>query len=701
MFFLFLILLIVASGSGDDSEFDYEYEGAHSMKFGGKIYQWLHRKDLGKETLYQSPIALRTNIDPEQLDGELHFVNYNENIFGKLVNNGHSVQFTATDDAKKKPNWPRIIFKAKEKNKPDEKPKEEEEPMLRYSSYRFEQYHIHWGGQDRDGVNKGGSEHRLCKTKANCTHYAAELHLVHVAEIEKDPTFVVVAILLEIKDDAKHNLSDDAESPLAKDADVLDHIVAYGTDWPLPSQTLASKLPEFATTNLDFITYKGSLTTPKFIKDKGLVCPQVVDWIVLTQPAYVTTKQLEKLRAVQNKKGKPVLRNWRPLQELNKRHPKRYVHPLSKLYQKCEPKKGGRFTSSILGKLILYLSPYLICLLRQMITFIKVNEIFCTIAGSALNVWLIRLIITCSDKDHSSSDWILLQNCVLEIAMLIISFIVQPGYSGERGFVAMLQEGVIDTHNGAINFTLLSISLVVSCWLVDSSAVQFVHRYLVLCRQQSVTFWKYALMLCCGGSFSVFFIMVYICFMIATPYSVIEPFYANMSEEMSTKRIALVYPMDSPYMTFLNWYTLFLVVIRYSVVLSTGAITWMYVRKELRNVSQRGTSRSRNLNFQVTMAITGQAITPLICNVIPSLFISYSAITGATFSFSSFLSIYSAVIMKWMPIMNAALTVLIIKKYRRAFFCCYRCRERKSVPVKSIMGRSSFSQYPKISHSTM
>ncbi|KAI1708600.1 eukaryotic-type carbonic anhydrase domain-containing protein [Ditylenchus destructor] len=357
MFFLFLLLLlVVALGRGDDTEFDYEYEGAHSMRFGGKIYQWLHRKDLGEESLYQSPIALRTNIDPEKLEDELHFVNYKENIFGKLLNNGHSVQFTATDSAKKKSNWPRIIFKAKEKKpedtqtndnqakgrksksrkakskkandneskgeefkrrkaesertKPVKKPKKEE-PMLRYSSYRFEQYHIHWGGQDRDGKDKGGSEHRLCETKALCTHYAAELHLVHVAEIEKDPTFVVVAILLDINDDATH-------TPLAEDFKVLDHIVTYGTDKEL----------------------KGSLTTPKYMENKGLVCPQVVDWIVLTQPAYITTKQLEKLRKVQNKKGKPLLRNWRPLQELNKRHPKRFVHPLTELYKKCEPKQG-------------------------------------------------------------------------------------------------------------------------------------------------------------------------------------------------------------------------------------------------------------------------------------------------------------------------------------------------------------------------
>ncbi|KAI1708598.1 serpentine type 7TM GPCR chemoreceptor str domain-containing protein [Ditylenchus destructor] len=340
-----------------------------------------------------------------------------------------------------------------------------------------------------------------------------------------------------------------------------------------------------------------------------------------------------------------------------------------------------------------------------MITFIKVNEIFCTIVGSALNAWLIRLIITCSDKDHSSSDWILLQNCVLEIAMLIISFIVQPSGAGERGFGVMTQEGFIDTHNEAINFTLFSVSIVVSCWLVDSSAVQFVHRYLVVCKQQSVTFWKYGLMLCCGGSFSVFFIMVYICFMIVTPYSAIEPFYANMSEEMSTKRIAMVYPQGNPFMSFLTWYTLFLVAIRYTVVLSSGGLTWMYVRRELRNVSQRGTSRSKNLNFQVTMAITGQAITPLLCNVIPNLFNCYSAITKTTFSFAGFLSVYSAVIMKWMPIMNATLTILIIKKYRRAFFPCRITFHRKgtnSVFVKSLSDRPTFTHAPKISpRSTM
>ena len=65
-----------------------------------------------------------------------------------------------------------------------------------------------------------------------------------------------------------------------------------------------------------YFYYKGSLTTPE--------CNEVVSWIVMEEPIFISSTQLATLRSLTEKNGSPMVDNFRPVQPLNGRVIKKY-----------------------------------------------------------------------------------------------------------------------------------------------------------------------------------------------------------------------------------------------------------------------------------------------------------------------------------------------------------------------------------------
>ncbi|KAI1695269.1 eukaryotic-type carbonic anhydrase domain-containing protein [Ditylenchus destructor] len=238
----------------------------------------------------QSPIALNTTANPVLLsdDNAIHLLNYNVPILGELVNNGHTAEFEPPANALTVPNWPRIQSKL----------------LANAKGYCFHQYHFHWGFRHIWGANSGGSEHSL-----NGRQYPAELHLVHVAE--DDHTTVVLAVLLDVYNGTG------AKTALPSDLSTLGHIKNAGQKVSLPLRSLRDVLPNFLSGNVQFIHYKGSLTTATEDAHKRRFCGEVADWLVLTEPAFVTDQQLDALRALSDEKANGIALNFRPVQPTN------------------------------------------------------------------------------------------------------------------------------------------------------------------------------------------------------------------------------------------------------------------------------------------------------------------------------------------------------------------------------------------------
>ncbi|KAI1700559.1 cullin family domain-containing protein [Ditylenchus destructor] len=159
-----------------------------------------------------------------------------------------------------------------------------------------------------------------------------DTHLVHVAE--DDHTTVVLAVLLDVYNGTG------AKTALPSDPSTLGRIKNAGqkvrkellicyrdqnhgikdrdpVQVNLPLRSLRDVLPNFLSGNVQFIHYKGSLTTAKEDAHKRRFCGEVADWLVLTEPAYITDQQLDALRVLNDEEAHAISLNFRPVQPTN------------------------------------------------------------------------------------------------------------------------------------------------------------------------------------------------------------------------------------------------------------------------------------------------------------------------------------------------------------------------------------------------
>ncbi|CAD6185223.1 unnamed protein product [Caenorhabditis auriculariae] len=222
--------------------------------------------------LRQSPVNIDlSNVVFHETNDGIKFVNYDHVLRGELVNNGHSVQLK-----------PELYGEA---------------PEIYGGGldqvYRLVQYHFHWGSNCCEG-----SEHLI-----DGKSYPAELHLVHQGT--EDPNMLaVIGVFLEIGDDG---------SALAQEEQVLSRLQYNNSSAYVENIVLADKLP---INRNSFFRYSGSLTTPP--------CSEVVTWTVFPQPIQVTEEQLDLFRNVEDPYRRPIVRNFRPVQELYDREITQY-----------------------------------------------------------------------------------------------------------------------------------------------------------------------------------------------------------------------------------------------------------------------------------------------------------------------------------------------------------------------------------------
>jgi hypothetical protein len=98
----------------------------------------------------------------------------------------------------------------------------------------------------------------------------------------------------------------------ATDPDLQEPVASYEF-FPNLTINVESLLPS----NLDFIRYDGSLTTPP--------CSETVVWSVFLNPVTLSKDQLNAFRRLQNYDKKRIEGNFRPLQQLNGRAEKYYT----------------------------------------------------------------------------------------------------------------------------------------------------------------------------------------------------------------------------------------------------------------------------------------------------------------------------------------------------------------------------------------
>jgi carbonic anhydrase len=159
-------------------------------------------------------------------------------------------------------------------------------------------------------LSGGGSEHTI-----DGHRYAAEVHLVHFnkkygtigSAVPKADGLAVVGVFFEIAEEGNNDGSNNN-----KFAKFLSEVKNPGDSFLVTNETGIFTISELIRNEVkEYYSYKGSLTTPP--------CSQSVRWIVSKKPVKIYPSEIKKLSELIESNGKPLTKNFRPIQPLNNR----------------------------------------------------------------------------------------------------------------------------------------------------------------------------------------------------------------------------------------------------------------------------------------------------------------------------------------------------------------------------------------------
>ncbi|XP_034485088.1 carbonic anhydrase 15 [Drosophila innubila] len=234
----------------------------------------------------QSPISLNAHkVIPIGLP-PLHFGLYDEPFDDLLIlrNNGHTVEFSV----------PTTVYG--------------ERPYitggLLGDFYEAMAVHFHWGSSQQKG-----SEHLL-----NGRRYDLEMHIVHrntkyqsdeEARNQTDGLAVLAVLFKVVRSNYLHY-----QPGLNEILGSLLHLSDFNSSYtPAAFLTLGSLLGNLDRGN--FYAYQGSLTTPP--------CSPVVLWHVFAEVLPISHLELPKFWQLRDRRGRPLINNFRPLQSIKRR----------------------------------------------------------------------------------------------------------------------------------------------------------------------------------------------------------------------------------------------------------------------------------------------------------------------------------------------------------------------------------------------
>jgi len=268
---LFLLLISIPLLI-EAADWDYSDDGKYGPKNWGKV-------NAQCDGTVQSPIDYKSaDVTFGKKIGEITLKGYGEPTPGSnvtLLNNGHTLQVGLYD---------RHAHNMSGGSLP--------------GKFTFAQIHFHWGNSSTEG-----SEH-IVDGKA----YPLEIHFVHYntkyknlgEAVPKKDGLAVLGVFFKI--DSADN---EALKPVIDKANMIKEAGANTTISQFNLRNLMPKNIE------DFYRNNGSLTTPP--------CSESVTWTVFKNVLTVSEKQLKVFRSLKDSKGKPILKNYRPILDINKR----------------------------------------------------------------------------------------------------------------------------------------------------------------------------------------------------------------------------------------------------------------------------------------------------------------------------------------------------------------------------------------------
>nr|CAD2199051.1 unnamed protein product [Meloidogyne enterolobii] len=291
----------------------------------------------------------------------------------------------------------------------------------------------------------------------------------------------------------------------------------------------------------------------------------------------------------------------------------------------------------------------------------KLDYFVCLLIGFPLNIILIILIIFKTPKEMKTHSRILIQNCVLDILILIVQLFLQE-YSmtdTEGNTIAIFPNGILIWFMEE-KFDPFLCHIVFVVWLYISNVnmhglcVQFIYRYLVLVRNIKINFRRYLFMASILLFVQLFVILEIIFFIIPYSNGSIK-YFDNINKTL---------PFIQFKMETMNALSLLLPALieisSYLIIFVCGFKMVKYV-----NLNTNLDGNLKRLNKLLTKVLIILAVVPFINQAGILFFTIYSKTTNNT---TNIIRIIIYISFHLTPVFNPIICILTNTPYRNAIF---------------------------------
>ncbi|KAH7722219.1 7TM GPCR protein [Aphelenchoides avenae] len=295
----------------------------------------------------------------------------------------------------------------------------------------------------------------------------------------------------------------------------------------------------------------------------------------------------------------------------------------------------------------------------------------CLVAGTFLNVFLIWLVCTQSRRELASYKVVIVQSCVLDLIALFVAVLVQPIFNFVHGRFAMVQNGPFKGLEQPYSFMLSAVWFGVFYFCIVSNVLQFVYRYLMICRNTKLSFGKYMMLLIAGCSIaSVHLVLLYFALYPAErpteEFRQIVDRYLGVASgervEISLMGQSMIFPCSMHCV-----YLLALEVICYGTVIFCSLRIKQAVNDSLS--CGRMERKKMEIERQLTVSLLIQALIPFLAVVIVFLclvFCNYAMYYHSTMTIP--LMAYMSLPIPSVAVLNPLITIVVIQPYRQFVF---------------------------------
>ncbi|KAH7714903.1 7TM GPCR protein [Aphelenchoides avenae] len=277
-----------------------------------------------------------------------------------------------------------------------------------------------------------------------------------------------------------------------------------------------------------------------------------------------------------------------------------------------------------------------------------------------LNSILFLLILLKTKRELQVYSRVLLSNCVTETLFTLCSVLVEYHLDFRNGlFYATVNGFAVDSWAG--NAAMTEVFLFSFYVTMVMGLVPFVYRYQLLCRDHTMSYGQFALLL------------LAVCLLASGVPCAVALFYLPTTERISNGDVGLVETLTCevkgmvPYFLgkdSLSFPAVFpigvgalSVSVTYTIILFCTYKIWRMI-----NSSATMSQRSRSLQQQLSYALYVQASMPLIVVAVPMCFAFQAALTGSESAFLPWLT----TILSFIPVLNPIATIYFVKSYRNA-----------------------------------